>query len=341
MFRTTALTIARTIAAGAALGLLLAPPQAGAAPANEPPSASFEVSPAYPVPGETVTFTSTSSDPDGRITSLAWDLDGDGRVDERGERVTWTYVERGAYRVRLDVSDNRGGSATWFRRVTVNRAPAAAFEIAPSSPAVGETVTFTSRSSDPDGPIAAEEWDLDDDGEFDDATGQVAAFAYASEGPRRASLRVTDDLGGVSTWAVDFVVGPPAPGAAPVTPSGTPAWLTPFPTVRIAGRTTRRGARVTILAVRAPAGAQIVVRCVGRRCPAKTRRATVTDGARPVRIRSFERRLAAGLLLSVRVTKDGVIGKYTRFRFRRVKPPVRWEGCLMPGAAKPVECPAS
>ena len=247
--------------------MLLAPPSgAGAAP-NQAPSANFDVSPAYPVPGETVTFTSKSSDPDGRITSLTWDLDGDGKTDAEGESVTWTYADRGVYRVRLQVKDDEGGSASWFQRITVNRSPTAAFDMSPSNPAVGETTTFTSRSSD-DGTIAAEEWDLDNDGAFDDASGPVASAAYDTEGPRRVSLRVTDDLGAVSTWMVDFLVGPgaaapPAPPAAPP-PAAAPSWLTPFPTVRIAGRTSRRGARLSVIEVRAPSGSEVVVSCTVR-----------------------------------------------------------------------------
>ena len=344
MVETGLLTIARRIAAGAALVMLLAPPSgAGAAP-NQPPSANFDVSPAHPVPGEAVTFTSRSSDPDGTIASLAWDLDGDGKNDAEGESVTWTYAERGAFRVRLHVKDNDGGSASWIQRVTVNRAPSAAFDMSPSNPGVGETATFTSRSSD-DGTIAAEEWDLDNDGAFDDASGPVASAAFDTEGARRVSLRVTDDLGAVSTWMIDFLVGPggsPAPPAAPApAPVAAPSWLTPFPTVRIAGRTTRRGARLSVIEVRAPSGSEIVVRCAGRRCPAATRRATVASAGRPVRIRAFERFLRAGTILSVRVTKPGLIGKYTRFRIRRRKPPARWEACLLPGATAPTECPAS
>jgi hypothetical protein len=38
------------------------------------------------------------------------------------------------------------------------------------------------------------------------------------------------------------------------------------------------------------------------------------------------------------VTKDGYIGRYTRFRVGKVKPPVRWDGCLMPGATKATDC---
>ena len=43
------------------------------------PVASFTYSPASPLSAQVVTFTSTST---GSITSLAWDLDGDGACDD-------------------------------------------------------------------------------------------------------------------------------------------------------------------------------------------------------------------------------------------------------------------
>ncbi|MGI9538836.1 MAG: right-handed parallel beta-helix repeat-containing protein, partial [Miltoncostaeaceae bacterium] len=51
-----------------------------------------------------------------------------------------------------------------------NQDPTAGFSVAPSAPAVGETVTFTDSSTDVDGTIASREWDLDGDGAYDDST---------------------------------------------------------------------------------------------------------------------------------------------------------------------------
>ena len=350
MFFGNALTIARRVAAGAALALLLAPPT-GHASHNEPPRAGFEFSPAYPVPGDAVTFTSTSTDSDDDIAAVAWDLNGDGTDDVKGSpdeagTVTHVYPERGVYRVRLRVWDDDGPPSTWYRRVTVNHAPAASFDLSPANPSVSETVTFTSSSSDQDGSITSESWDLNGDGAFGDATGPVATAAYDTPGSRRVSLRVTDDLGSTSTWSLDFNVAAgvrqPATGAggsAPA-PAAGPSWMSPFPTVRIAGRAVRGGARLSLMAVRAVPGASVEVRCAGRACPARVRRARVARAGR-VRVHAFERFLRAGTVLSVRVTKKGHVGKYTRFRIRSRKAPTRWDGCLMPGRSRPVECPSS
>ncbi|RXK51578.1 PKD domain-containing protein [Halorientalis pallida] len=54
-----------------------------------------------------------------------------------------------------------------------------------------------SGSSDPDGSITTYEWDLDDDGIFDDATGQTPGKTKIDAS--RVSLRVTDDSGDADT----------------------------------------------------------------------------------------------------------------------------------------------
>ena len=79
--------------------------------------------------------------------------------------------------------------------VAPNEPPVASFTYSPSKPRTGQAVTFTSTSTDPENAIALYEWDLDDDGAFDDATGATVAWTFAAAGPRDASLRVTDGGG--------------------------------------------------------------------------------------------------------------------------------------------------
>ena len=59
-----------------------------------------------------------------------------------------------------------------------------------------------------------------------------------------------------------------------------------------------------------------------------------------VRFTSF-RRLNAGVVLEVRITKSGAIGKYTRFVIRRGKLPARLDACLDPARLRPIACPSS
>jgi hypothetical protein len=148
--------------------------------------------------------------------------------------------------------------------------------------------------------------------------------------------------GGGSSFAVRG--GSPAlnaTGAASVTISfsaGTLQFMTPFPVVRILGLLTPRGARIRFLSVRAPASATIRVRCRGRGCP--RRQAKRGRGIRrSVRFRRFERWLRAGTILEVRVSRSGAIGKFTRFRIRRGRPPARKDACLRPGRSRGSPCP--
>jgi hypothetical protein len=112
--------------------------------------------------------------------------------------------------------------------------------------------------------------------------------------------------------------------------------------VIIAGRATRRGARLTQLTVRAPRGSVITVRCRGRgrSCPRRVSRKRVGRRRRAT-LRSFRRRMRAGTVLAVYVRKTGFIGKYTRFRIRRRRAPARMDRCLVPGRRRPSRCPRS
>jgi hypothetical protein len=129
-------------------------------------------------------------------------------------------------------------------------------------------------------------------------------------------------------------VTPPVGGAAPST-AAAPRLLRPFPIVRIRGRLTPAGARVTLLTVRAPHGARITIRCRGRSCPGRRLART----ARLTRIRRLERNLAAGTRLDVTVTRPDRIGKWTTIRIVRGAPPKRRDRCVLPGGKSPVACP--
>jgi PKD repeat protein len=364
--------VRRSIAVALSLAAsLVAAPVALAGPAatNKRPDACFTQTPSDPQSGDTVTFSSEcSSDEDGSITGREWDLDGDGVVDATGDTASHVWPAPGDYRVRLVVTDDGGATAQQTKTVTIaNRSPVAGFSFSPAEPAVGQTVELTSTSADPDGTLASESWDLDYDGVFDDASGPAASFTPTAVGSYPIAIQVVDDRGAATTATKTFVVtqGPSdagSPGAPqPITPTqafddslSTPAapplpvapaqlrWLDPFPVVRIRGRTTRAGAFVNLFTVRAPGGARIELRCAGGTCPKHRMRKLVrASSGRPstVRFKQLERVLRAGTRLQVLVTKKGLVGKYTRFRVQRVRPPVRIDRCLMPGSLRPVKCP--
>ncbi|HEU5223296.1 MAG TPA: PKD domain-containing protein [Candidatus Lumbricidophila sp.] len=82
--------------------------------ANQAPTASFTVA------GSNLTATvdgTGSSDPDGSINSHAWNY-GDGTTGS-GATASHTYAAAGTYTITLTVTDNRGGTATTTRQITL------------------------------------------------------------------------------------------------------------------------------------------------------------------------------------------------------------------------------
>ncbi|QDT12876.1 lamin tail domain-containing protein [Planctomycetes bacterium K23_9] len=91
----------------------------------------------------------------------------------------------------------------------------------PYTGTVGDAISLSgAASSDTDGTIATYAWDLDNDGQFDDATGATASFDSATAGTFTVGLQVTDDEGAISTdTASVFVNAAITPGLV-VTQSG-------------------------------------------------------------------------------------------------------------------------
>ncbi len=345
---------------------------------NGPPVADLSImsSPAA-TDSQVLLDASRSTDPNQDPLAFSWDLDGDGIYgDAAGALQTVSYPKPGRYRVGVQVSDGHGATSTAVGSITVlaDQAPTVSFASDPASPTVGAGVTFTATVADADGVITHIDWDLDDDGDFDDAAGPWATWSFSVAGHHRVAVRATDDRG-VATVAFRSIVvadpptlsnptgplptaagpstigsapgavtpnapAPSAPRAALITPRGT--LMTPFPVIRIQGLIYRGAVRISLLRVQAPPGATIRVRCRGGSCAATRRDVRVRAARKPVRLRSFEQRpLRAGTVLEVLVTAPHRIGKYTRFTVRQNSSPARSDLCLRPGSTKPTGCPAT
>lgn len=168
---------------------------------NRSPSASFTAS----TSGLTAsTDASASSDPDGTITSYAWDF-GDG-AKATGRTASHAYTTAGAYTIALTVTDDQGATATTTRQITVsspNRAPTASFTQATSGLSVS---TDGSASSDPDGTVASYAWAF---GDGATAAGRTATHAYGAGGTYTVTLTVTDDRGATGTATKQVTVSAP------------------------------------------------------------------------------------------------------------------------------------
>jgi hypothetical protein len=187
----------------------------------------------------------------------------------------------------------------------------------------------------------SEERDDEDseEGDFDGGPGDVfetqgasVPHVYTTPGEKQANMRVAIEgkVQAVVTKTID--VNP-----RPVERVAAPSRMSPFPRVRIAGQLLPWGARVRLLAVRAPPGAVVTARCHGEGCPLRALRRHAST--QPVRIRGLERHLMAGIRLEILVRQHGLVGKYTRFRIRAgLRPPLRVDRCLLPGRRTPIRC---
>jgi PKD domain len=271
---------------------------------------------------------------------------------------TFAGLGPGTYTVRAvqaDDAGNEGVSSSATVTVQAPRSPrpalpVAAFAWLPSTPHAGEQATLISESTDAGAPIRALEWSIGG-GEHFSPGGPVLTTTFAAAGSYIVRLRVRDTAGDTSV----------ASHTITVSSAGLPT-MQPFPVVRIVGRLTGSGARITLLSVQAPSGALVTVTCRGSSCPARkfshiaaaskrkkkkkkkqkqqqqeTRRA---GGGFLLTFPRLARSLHAGVVLEVRVTKAGQIGKYTRFLIRRGRVPLRSDRCLWSASSKPAECPA-
>jgi hypothetical protein len=213
------------------------------------------------------------------------------------------------------------------------QSPHASFTWFPNNPHTGETISLASNSTDPDSPLTGYAWDLAGTGAFQ-AGGPVITTSFTTPGRHTVKLRVADAAGLSSVAAETIEVTPPPP-----------VLMEPFPIVRIAGSVTADGVRVQLLTVQAPPGARVAVRCRGRGCPSRAASRVAAarrgEGTAPLEFHRFERSLRAGTVLEVRVSKPGVIGKYTRFTIRRGRSPKRVDSCLDPAGVKPIVCPST
>lgn len=172
-------------------------------PPNQHPNAAFTSN----VSKLKVTFTNTSNDPDGTISSYAWDF-GDGTTSSAANPVK-TYASAGTYTVKLKVTDNGGESDEVSHDVkpVANVAPSASF----TSSKADLTVTFTSTASDADGTVAGYAWDF---GDGATSTAANPSHSYGSANSYTVKLTVTDNDGATTVVTNPVTVTAPTQIAA-------------------------------------------------------------------------------------------------------------------------------
>ncbi|RLF33900.1 MAG: hypothetical protein DRN08_05090, partial [Thermoplasmata archaeon] len=181
----------------------------------------------YVKTGETVTLNGSGSfDYDGYIVEWLWDFDASDGVNwshpnATGMVVRTSYSTPGTYNVTLLVEDNKGANATdWCLIYVAENVPPVVDANGPYYINEGEGVTLdASGSYDPDGSIVSWLWDLDNDGQYDDASGEspyinwntLKSLGIDDDGTYAIGLKVEDNDGGSNIDTTNIVVSNVAP----------------------------------------------------------------------------------------------------------------------------------
>jgi len=159
--------------------------------------------------GQSVSFSGSATDPAGPNDPLtySWNF-GDGGT-ANGQNVSHTYTDNGIYTVTLSVFDG-DDVGTDQLTVTVNNVAPVANAGGPYYGVVNYPVQLQGTATDPgsaDVPTLTYAWDLDNDGQYDDATGPNPTKTWTSTGTYTIGLKVTDKDGDWDTDQTTVEVG--------------------------------------------------------------------------------------------------------------------------------------
>ena len=149
---------------------------------------------------------SGSIDPDGEIVLYNWDF-GDGEYAV-GKTASHTYQDDGNYIVKLNVTDNNGGTSEHEITVRVlNRVPVANLEVDQTEIYTNEQVNFSAlNSTDIDGVLVEYNFDFGDGSSSGWIQTTTASHVYTDGNVYTAKLTVKDDDGNISTNVAELEI---------------------------------------------------------------------------------------------------------------------------------------
>ncbi len=154
----------------------------------------------------------------------------DGRPDAANRLM---FVGRAANPVGLEIGPNGdlfyidldGGAIRRVAYLGANNAPVARLTANQTSGNPPLTVAFSAAtSSDLDGDPLTYAWDLDGNGQFNDATGATTSHTFTTNGVYTVRVRVTDDANASDDESIEIRVGNAAPVATIAGPSANLTW---------------------------------------------------------------------------------------------------------------------
>ena len=170
----------------------------------KPPVAKAKADKIEALIGELITFNATESfDPDGEISTYAWDLDDDGSYDDAFDAITSkSFDSSGVKCVDVMVTDADGLTDVLDDElcVTINKPPNdPPVSIATANTnhtSIGGSIKFRGdQSYDPDGSIEEYSWDFDGDFSFGDSLEANPIHKFNTGGIYFCWLKVTDNGG--------------------------------------------------------------------------------------------------------------------------------------------------
>jgi PKD repeat protein len=176
------------------------------------PTARFTFSPTSPAIGDSVVFVAaTSSTAQGStITDYFWNF-GDGTPVSQTSSpiISHQYANTGTFTVNLQIRDNAGRTSTASSTVSVGSgAPVPTFTVSPSSPQVGQTVTFDAAATQTSGgaTIQSYSWNFGDTGTS--TNGPVTTHVFTTAASRTVTLTVVDSLNRRATTSQSITITP-------------------------------------------------------------------------------------------------------------------------------------
>lgn len=150
--------------------------------------------------GTAIQFTGSASDWAGDASVYQWDWNNDGTYDETGIAPIHTWNQLGEYTVGLKLMDAQHGEGAATFTVTVTDVlPTNVSAGGPYNATSGQSVTLNGSAMCASVDTCIFEWDLNNDGVYDDAIGTSAIKTWFIIGDYTVGLKVTDNDGNAAT----------------------------------------------------------------------------------------------------------------------------------------------